>query len=87
MANKLFEGNDRDESHRKLAELIVKYPLAECREDRGSNVYTVWDGSEIKPNQPVARNEVSLDGVNIRFTDEEMDDLAARIAKKMKGEG
>lgn len=45
MGELLFETADRDESHRKLAEILAAgtYPRAECRQDMNSPLpYQVW---------------------------------------------
>lgn len=89
MANKIYSSTERAHAHEALEKAIQVHPNAECREDQNSEEpYQVWDGPEIREVAPApARAEASLDGLNIRFTPSEMDDLATRIAAKLKGEG
>jgi hypothetical protein len=48
MAVKLFDSKDRDESHRKLEEVLASglHPAAECREDPNDRErpFQVWNG-------------------------------------------
>jgi len=47
VGRKLYETKDRDESHRKLEEVLRdgKHTLAECREDPNAELpYQVWSG-------------------------------------------
>lgn len=48
MAVKLFTTRDREESHRKLEEVLRegRFPAAECREADAEGNYTVWSGPE-----------------------------------------
>ena len=45
-AIQLFESKDRDETHKFLERVLAegKYPRAECRQDDGNGIYTVWSG-------------------------------------------
>jgi len=51
-AVKLFGTGDRDESHRKLEEVLASglHPLAECREDpnHAEHPFQVWSGPHVK---------------------------------------
>lgn len=45
---KLFESTDRSVAHAKLEEILKADPTstAECREDQGEGLYSVWSGPE-----------------------------------------
>lgn len=86
MSTRLFSTKDRDESHRKLEEVLASgdYPRAECREADEEGNYTVWDG----PHQKVAEEPPpppTVESVVAGLNEEQLDRLADLIAKKMKG--
>lgn len=82
MANQLFAGKNRDESHAILEKTLAegKYPHAECREDPNKREFSVWDG----PESPHAGLPSFL--MSIVPTDENMiERIAAAVALKLGG--
>jgi len=84
MATKIFETRDRDESHKKLEEVLHNgtHPRAECREADERGFYSVWDG----PQRDGDATESSTDALDTStLTDAQLAKLADLIAARMKG--
>jgi hypothetical protein len=81
MSTCLFKTKDRDESHRKLEEVLAsgEHLKAECREADENGDYTVWSGPAIRePASTIEQAVASLD-------DTQLGKLADMIAARMKG--
>jgi hypothetical protein len=76
----LYETADRDESHRMLEKILAegKHPRAECREDANAEKpYQVWSDKAPYVERP-APAAAAPGGVDL-------DELAGRIASKLRG--
>ena len=81
MAIKLFETNNRDESHQKAEELRSQYPEAECRENIGTNTYQVWSCSSPPPEAPSPVPVIVISDAEL--SDTLIDRLAERLLERM----
>lgn len=86
MAKRLFSTTDREESHKKLEEVLLDgaHPRAECREADAEGFYSVWDGPQRDgtevPADPIESELAGLD-------ESKLARLADMIAARLKGGG
>jgi len=88
MSTCLFKTKDRDESHRKLEEVLASgaYPKAECREADENGDYTVWSGPMVREPEP-APLPPTAEQIAASLDDVQLGKLADMIAARMKGGG
>jgi hypothetical protein len=82
VSTRLFKTKDRDESHRKLEEVLAGglHPLAECREDHSQeDPYEVWDGQRDVPATPPPTP--SSPATTLVLDQEAMEQLAELVAQ------
>lgn len=94
MAKKLFEVDDRNESHKLLAKVLAKgdCPNAECREEiengNGKTLYQVWDGSDeaedLAKRPAPAPVELAPEVKRLTLSDEDVNRIADAILAKTK---
>lgn len=84
MSKCIFKTKDRDESHKKLEEVLAKgvHTSAECREADENGDYTVWSGPMVREPAPPAP---TASQIAASLDDSQMAKLADMIAARMKG--
>lgn len=85
MGKKLFETQDRDESHQYLEQVLRegKHPRAECREADENGMYSVWSGPHER--EPAPAPPAPPPAETGRMHPADLSALADMLAARLKG--